>query len=41
VGGYRSAASFHVRGTKVKRLVIYLDSDNALAELGLAPEPPS
>ena len=39
--GSKAATLFHVRGSKVKRLVIYLDGDNALANLGLAPEPRS
>ena len=29
---------FHVRGGKVSRVVIYLDNERALAELGLAPD---
>jgi ketosteroid isomerase-like protein len=29
---------FHIRGSKVSRVVIYLDHERALADLGLAPE---
>ncbi len=32
------ASLFEVRGGKVTRLVLYLDSERALAELGLAPQ---
>ena len=35
----RVASLFHVRDGKVTRLVNYLDSEHALAELGLPPEP--
>ena len=31
----KAAALYHVRGGKVTRLVVYADSDRALAELGL------
>jgi ketosteroid isomerase-like protein len=34
----KAARLFHVRGGKVRRLVIYLDRERALVELGLAPE---
>ena len=30
---------FHISGGKVTRLVIYFDAEQALADLGLAPEP--
>jgi ketosteroid isomerase-like protein len=36
--GTNAAALFHVRGGKVARLVIYVDPERALADVGLAPE---
>ena len=32
------ASVFHLQGGKVTRLIVYLKAENALAELGLAPE---
>ncbi len=34
----KTGVLFHVRGGKVSRLVIYLDREHALADLGLTPE---
>ena len=34
----KGATLFHVRGGKVTRLSVYMDSELALAELGIAPE---
>ena len=36
----RGAGLFHIRRGKVTRLVVYLDSDRAFADLGLPPEAP-
>jgi ketosteroid isomerase-like protein len=33
------AALFHLRGGRVRRLVVYWDREHGLAELGLGPEP--
>jgi ketosteroid isomerase-like protein len=40
IGQMRSkgASLFHISGGKVTRLVIYLDRENALADLGLTPD---
>jgi ketosteroid isomerase-like protein len=37
----KGAHLFHVRNGKVIKLVFYLDSEHALADLGLAPQPGS
>ena len=34
----KGASVFHVRGGKVTRLVLYLDIDHALADLGISPD---
>jgi ketosteroid isomerase-like protein len=34
----QGASLFHLRAGQVTRLVLYLDRDGALADLGLAPE---
>jgi hypothetical protein len=34
----KGASLFHISGGKVTRLVIYLDREYALADLGLAPD---
>jgi hypothetical protein len=34
----KRAALFHVHGGKVTRLVVYIDRERGLAELGLTPE---
>jgi ketosteroid isomerase-like protein len=34
----KSASLFHIRGDKVTRLVLYVDAERALADLGLASE---
>jgi ketosteroid isomerase-like protein len=43
VGAIRAtgAALFHIRAGSVRRLVMYLDRESALADLGLAPDAPS
>jgi hypothetical protein len=34
----KSASLFHIRGDKVTRLVLYVDAERALADLGLASD---